>query len=150
MSVDLMSAIEQEVVIRAPRSRVWKALTTPSELGTWFRCTLNAQDLRVGEAVNGVSTYPGHEGTAFTLEIVEKVPEQRFAWRWHPGHADVGDPPTTVTFTLEDVAGGTRVRLLESGFDRISLARRAKAFAGNNEGWKLQMKNLYDYAQQNS
>jgi uncharacterized protein YndB with AHSA1/START domain len=150
MSVAMQSVIEQEVIIRAPRSRVWKALTTPSELGTWFRCTLSSKDFRVGETVNGVSTYPGHEGKAFQLEIVELVPESRFSWRWSPGAAGVGDPPTTVTFRLEDVPGGTRVGVTESGFDRISVERRAKAFEGNTQGWKMQTQNLSNYAEQNA
>ena len=147
MAVATQSIIQQEVIIRAPRSRVWKAVTAVSELSTWFRCTLNTQEFHPGDTVNGESTYPGHEGTAFTLEIVEKVPEQRFSWRWHPGHADVGDPPTTVTFTLDEVPEGTRVRLTESGFDRISLERRAKAFEGNTQGWAIQMQNLQNYAE---
>jgi uncharacterized protein YndB with AHSA1/START domain len=147
MAVATQSVIKQEVIIRAPRSRVWKALTTVSELSTWFRCTLNTKEFHPGDIVNGESTYPGHEGTAFTLEIVETAPEQRFSWRWHPGHADVGDPPTTVTFTLEDVPGGTLVRVTESGFDRISLERRAKAFEGNTQGWAIQMQNLQSYAE---
>ena len=147
MPVDLMNTIENQVTVRAPRSRVWKALTIPSELGTWFRATFSARDFRVGETINGVSTYPGHEGKAFALEIVELVPEQRFAWRWSPGKANAGDPPTTVTFELEDVAGGTRIKVTETGFDHIALERRAKAFESNTQGWKLQMQNLHDYVE---
>jgi uncharacterized protein YndB with AHSA1/START domain len=146
--VDQSLKVENETVVSASRARVWRALTDPSELSTWFRCTLSVKDFRVGEMVNGVSTYPGHEGTAFTLEIVEKVPQERFSWRWHPGHADVGDPPTTVTFILEEVPGGTRIRVTESGFERISLERRAKAFEGNSKGWAIQMQNLHDHVEQ--
>lgn len=150
MPVGLMNTIENEVTIGAPRSRVWKAITTPSELGTWFHCTLTAKDFRPGEIVNGVSTYPGYEGKSFSIEILEKVPEQRFSWRWSPGAASKEDPPTTVTFELEEVAGGTRVKVTESGFDRISLERRAKAFEGNTKGWQIQMQNLHDYVEQKS
>lgn len=148
MPVDLMNTIENEVTIRAPRSRVWKALTTPSELGTWFHCTLPTQEFRLGEIVNGVSTYPGYEGKAFSFEVIEKVPEQRFSWRWSPSAASKDDPPTTVTFELEEVAEGTRVKVTESGFERISLERRAKAFEGNTKGWAIQMQNIHDYVEQ--
>jgi uncharacterized protein YndB with AHSA1/START domain len=150
MTVAEMSTIVQETTIRAPRSRVWQALITPSELSTWFHCTLTSKDFRPGEKVNGVSTYPGCEGKAFLLEIVEKVPEQRFSWRWRPGKASEGDEQTTVTFELEDVAGGTRVRVTETGFDRISLESRAKAFDENTNGWKIQVQNLQNYAEQNA
>ena len=150
MTVATASIIEQEITIRAPRSRVWKAITTPSQLSTWFHCTLSAKDFRPGLKVNGASTYPGCEGKAFTLDIVENTPEQRFSWRWTPGASSPEEPPTTVTFELQEVAGGTRVTVTESGFDRISLERRAKAFEGNTQGWKIQMKNLENYVEQNA
>ena len=148
MAVASMNTIEQQITIKGSRSKVWKALTTPSELGTWFRCTLSAQEFRVGQTVNGVSTYPGYEGKKFELEITEMVPEQRFTWRWRPGAAAASDPPTTVTFTLKEVDGGTQVTVVESGFEQISLERRAKAFEGNTQGWKIQMQNIHDYVEQ--
>ena len=150
MAVAEMSTIVQEVTINAPRARVWHALTTPAQLGAWFRCTLNAHEFRVGDKINGESTYPGCEGKAFTLKIVEMVPNQRFAWNWCPGKSAPGEPETTVTFDLEEIAGGTRVKVTETGFDRISLERRAKAFDDNNNGWKIQMQNLRNYAEQNA
>jgi len=148
MAVAQMSTIQEQVTIRAPRGRVWKALTTPSEFGAWFHATLSASEFRAGERVSAVSTYPKCEGMQFVLEIVETVPEERFTWRWSPGLATSDDPPTTVTFTLEEVAGGTLVKVTESGFDRISLERRAKAFEDNTQGWKIQMQNLHNYAEQ--
>ncbi len=154
MAVEQMSRIENQTVIKAPRSRVWKALTTPAEFSTWFRAKLEVEEFRVGERVNGISTYPGSEGKSFFLMITEMVPQTTFAWEWAPGGksnpAPDSDPFTTVVFELEDVPGGTRVRVTESGFDHISLARRAKAFEGNTKGWEIQMQSLHDYAEQNS
>jgi uncharacterized protein YndB with AHSA1/START domain len=146
--VDQSLKIENQTVIRAPRSRVWKALTTPSEFGTWFRATLSAQEFRVGESINGVSTYPGSEGKGFALEIVEKKPESRFSWRWWPGASAPEEPKTTVIFELEEVEGGTRVKVTETGFDQMSLERRAKSFEGNSKGWAIQMQNLHDHVEQ--
>jgi len=151
MAVAEMSTIVQETTVRAPRSRVWQALTTPSQLSTWFHCTLDTHEFRVGDKVGGVSTYPGCEGKGFTLKIVEMVPNQRFAWNWRPGKsASPEEPETTVTFELEEIAGGTRVKVIETGFDRISLQRRAQAFEDNNNGWKIQIQNLRNYAEQNA
>jgi uncharacterized protein YndB with AHSA1/START domain len=115
---------------------------------------LSATEFRVGERVNAVSTYPGHEGTAFFLVITEITPETDFAWKWAPGaklaeSEEEEDPFTTVVFELEEVAGGTRVKVTESGFEHISLTRRAKAIEGNTKGWEMQMQNLHDYAEQN-
>jgi uncharacterized protein YndB with AHSA1/START domain len=147
MAVEQLSRIENQVMIRAPRSRVWNALTTPSEFSKWFHATVSVHEFGAGVRVDLVSTYPGHEGTAFFFEIVEKVPEHRFVWRWSPDGID--DPHTTVVFELEEVDGGTLVKVTESGFDRISIARRAKAFEGNTEGWQIQMQNIHDYVEQN-
>ena len=155
MSVAQQDRIHQEIVIKAPRSKVWKALTTPSQFSEWFRARLSAKQFRVGERVNAVSTYPGHEGTAFFLLITEITPETDFAWKWAPGgksteSTEDEDPFTTVVFELEEIPGGTRVKVTESGFEHISLARRAKAIEGNTRGWELQMQNLHNYAEQNS
>jgi uncharacterized protein YndB with AHSA1/START domain len=54
-------------------------------------------------------------------------------------------PTTLVTFELEEVAGGTRLTIVESGFDRIPLERRAKAFADNEEGWQVQLSLIARY-----
>ena len=155
MSVAQQDRIRQEIVIKAPRSKVWKALTTPAQFSQWFRAKLTATEFRVGDRVNGVSTYPGHEGKAFFLVITEITPETDFAWKWSPGgksaeSEEEEDPFTTVVFELEEVPGGTRVKVTESGFEHIALARRASAFEGNTKGWEIQMKNLHDYAEQNS
>jgi uncharacterized protein YndB with AHSA1/START domain len=96
-----------------------------------------------------VSTYPGHEGKAFSLEIVEKTPESRFSWRWWPGASAPDEPRRTVIFELEEVEGGTRVKVTEMGFDQMSLEPRAKAFEGNSRGWATQMQNLHDHVEQN-
>jgi uncharacterized protein YndB with AHSA1/START domain len=147
MPVEQLSNIEKSVFIRAPRSRVWKALTTASEFAKWFRVATK-DEFRVGARVNMESTYPGHEGKKFWLEVVEMEPERRFAWQWHPGDATQEDKPTQVVFTLDDVAGGTKVTVTESGFDGISLVRRAKAFESNTRGWGMQMENLRNYVEQ--
>ena len=46
---------------------------------------------------------------------------------------------------LEDVEGGTLVTVVESGFDRIALERRAKVFEDNSKGWEIQLDSLAEY-----
>jgi uncharacterized protein YndB with AHSA1/START domain len=148
MTVGQLTQIQKQISIRAPRSRVWKALTTPSDFSHWFRATLNAREFKLGERVDLESVYPGHEGVKFFFEIVEKEPEHRFVWRWTPGGEN--EPFTTVVFELVETKEGTLVTVTESGFDRISLARRAKAFESNTEGWKIQIQNIREYVEQNA
>jgi hypothetical protein len=61
-------------------------------------------------------------------------------------HVDYSAEPTTlVAFALEEVAGGVLLTVTESGFDRIPIARRAKAFTANEGGWGMMVKVLEEY-----
>ena len=69
------------------------------------------------------------------------APPHRLVWQWHPGEVDPNvdysrEPRTTVTFTLEPSDGGTQLTVSETGFDEISLARRAKVYRDNSQGWE--------------
>ena len=55
------------------------------------------------------------------------------------------EPSTLVAFVLEEVQGGTRLTVTESGFDQIPIERRAKAFAANEGGWAAQMQLIEKY-----
>ena len=55
------------------------------------------------------------------------------------------EPTTLVEFILEDTDGDTALTIVESGFDRIPLARRAEAFRMNDRGWAGEIKNLARY-----
>lgn len=137
--------IEEQVVLAAPRARAWRALTNADELGAWFGVNLAGASIAPGAQVQGNLTIPGYEHVVFDVLIEEVVPEQRFAWRWHPHAIDASmdysaEPRTLVTFTLEDApGGGTLVRVVESGFDALPAARRESAFLGNSGGWRGQL-----------
>ena len=139
--------IEKEIVIKAPRSRVWRAIVDRGEFGTWFKVALPAGTFSPGENVKGQITYPGYEHLVMDMEIVDVEPERRLSYRWHPGapepNADYSsEPKTLVTFTLEDVDGGTKLTLVESGFDQLPLHRRDAAYRSNEPGWAEQMQNI--------
>jgi len=137
--------IEEQVLLHAPRARVWRALTNPEELGAWFGVNLAGATIAPGAQVTGNITSPGYEHVVFQVLIEEMVPERRFAWRWHPHAIDPAvdysaEPRTLVAFTLEDAPdGGTLLRVVESGFDALPAARRATAFLGNSGGWRAQL-----------
>ena len=141
--------IEKKVVLRASRSRIWRAITTVEEFNSWFGVKLRGV-FSPGERLKGQITSPGYEH--LTLEVtVEKVePERLFSYRWHPyavkPDVDYSDEPTTlVEFKLEEMAGNTELTVVESGFDRIPLVRRAEAFRANGEGWAAQLENIARY-----
>ena len=137
--------IEKRVVLRAPRSRVWRAISDAKEFGTWFRITLDGA-FAAGKTVRG-----SHGPFKVEMQVERIEPERYFSYRWHPYPKDpaqdyAGEPMTLVEFTLEDAeGGGTALTIVESGFDQIPLARRAEAFRMNTEGWGGQIKNLERY-----
>ena len=143
--------IEKRVVLRAPRARVWRAITNADEFGTWFRIKLDGA-FTAGRAVRGKITIPGYEHLTVDMLVERIEPERYFAYRWHPYPIDPkvdysAEPTTLVEFTLEEVEGGTALTIVESGFDRIPLTRRAEAFRMNDNGWTGQIKQLAKYVE---
>ena len=141
--------IEKRVVLRAARARVWRAISDAKEFGTWFRMNLDGA-FAEGGTVRANVTIPGYEHLKVEMRVERMEPERYFSYRWHPYPNDPtidysAEPTTLVEFTLEDVEGGTALTIVESGFDRIPLARRAEAFRMNDAGWAGQIKNLAAY-----
>jgi len=139
--------IERTILIKAPRARVWRALANAEEFGNWFGVKLKGKTFAAGTRVQGQITYPGYEHVVFDVWIDRVEPERALAWRWHPASVDPGvdyskEPTTLVEFTLDEVDGGTRLSIVESGFDRLPPERRLNAFRMNSEGWNEQTKNI--------
>lgn len=137
--------IEKSILLRASRSRVWKALTDAEEFGAWFRVALEG-DFEVGKTIEGQITYPGYEHLRMEVRVERMEPEELFSYRWHPGGEEPKDPanePTTlVEFRLEEVEEGTRLTLVESGFDQLPPEAREKAWRENEGGWTIQMDHI--------
>jgi len=138
--------IEKEIVLRAPRSRVWRALTDAKEFGQWFQVEMK-DAFAPGAPARGRITHPGYEHLTFEVQVERMEPERLFSFRWHPYAVDPKqdyshEPTTLVMFELEAIPEGTHLRVTESGFDGIPLARRAEAFRMNSQGWAAQVENI--------
>jgi len=143
--------IEKRFEVRAPRARVWRAIADANEFGAWFGMRLEGA-FAAGRTVGGRLTIPNYDHLTLELQIERIDPEQYFSYRWHPYAIDPkvdysSEPTTLVEFRLEEIDGGkgTAVTIVESGFDRIPLARRAEAFRMNDAGWAGQAKKLAQY-----
>jgi len=141
--------IEKAVTLKAPRARVWRAIADARQFGEWFRVRLDGE-FAVGAIIRGHITYPGYEHVTMEVAVERMEPERFFSYRWHPYAIDPKvdyspEPMTLVEFTLEDAPGGTRLTIVESGFDRVPLARRAEAFRMNSDGWSEQLQNIERY-----
>ncbi len=91
-----------------------------------------------------------YEGIGFEITVEQVEPERLFSFCWHPGAVEPGvdyaaEPATLVTFSLEEVPEGVMLTVTESGFDQIPLARRAKAFTANEQGWSIQVRLIGEY-----
>ena len=138
--------IDKQIDLRAPIARVWRALTDYREFGQWFGVKLE-QPFAVGRVARGRITYPGYEHLILEATVVTLEPERLFSFTWHPYAIDPAvdysaEPPTLVEFRLEAIAAGTRLRVTESGFDKIPAGRRPLALRMNDGGWAEQMKNI--------
>lgn len=144
--------IEKEIVVQAPRAKVWRALTDFKEFGKWFQAEMK-DPFVAGAPSKGRITHPGYEHLIIEVQVERMEPEHLFSWRWHPYAVDPkhdysSEPTTLVVFELDEIPEGTRLKLTESGFDRIPLARRSEAFRMNSNGWAQQVHNIARYVGQ--
>jgi len=145
--------IEKRIEIKAPVSRVWRALTDHREFGEWFRVKLDGPFL-AGQLSTGHMTHPGYEHLKWEVMIEKIEPERLFSMRWHPYAVDPNidyskETPTLVEFTLEKTAAGTLLTVTESGFENVPADRRLEALGMNDGGWEIQVKNIETYVAQN-
>ncbi|HEY6970550.1 MAG TPA: SRPBCC family protein [Candidatus Angelobacter sp.] len=152
--------IEKKILLKAPRSRVWRALTDYKEFERWFGVRFD-RPFKPGEKMQGkiigtsvdAEIAKGQKQFAdipFEITIGRIEPERLFSFRWHPAAVDRNhdysqEPTTLVEFTLEDAPGGVLLTVTESGFDQIPLARRVQAFQMNEQGWEMVVKLIEKY-----
>ena len=149
MTVETTDKIEKEIIMRAPRSRVWKAISDSEEFGKWFGVKMH-DAFKPGAIARGAILVPGYEHLTLEVHIERMDAEHLFSYRWHPYAVDPkqdysSEPMTLVEFVLEEIAEGTRLTVTESGFDQIPVARRDEAFRMNSGGWTQQVKNVGKY-----
>jgi uncharacterized protein YndB with AHSA1/START domain len=163
MSAVTTDRIEKRVLLRAPRPRVWRALTDAQEFGTWFGVKFDGP-FTPGSLLRGVivptrvdaevaKAQQPYQGMPFEITVDRIEPETLFAFRWHPFAVERGvdysrEPTTLVVFALEEVPNGILLTVTESGFDQVPLARRAQAFTANEGGWTMVMTLIEKYLAQ--
>jgi len=156
--------IEKQILLRAPRARVWRALTNSTEFGNWFGVTFDGQ-FRPGAKMSGVivgtkvnaevaELQKPHAGKKFEITIERMDPEKLFSFHWHPHAVDPNadysaEPATLIVFKLEEKPEGTLLTVTETGFDQIPLVRRAEAFKANEQGWAVMINVVEEYLVQN-
>lgn len=152
--------IEKQILLRAPIARVFGAISNSDEFGVWFGVAFDGPFV-AGQRLSGkmrptqvdpevAKMQAAFEGMPFDLFVERIEPPRSFAFRWHPYAIEPGsdyskEPTTLVEFELTEVEGGTRLKITESGFDKVPLERRAKAFTENEGGWEHQTRLIQKY-----
>ena len=114
-----LKPLEKRAALSAPRALVWRALTDPKELATWF-----GRDARVDLRIDGryeilflMENPPGLQGGAGnTVQNFEPERLLHITWNAPPQFGALRDVRTQVHFELCDADSGTTVRLIHDGW----------------------------------
>ncbi|HLY56548.1 MAG TPA: SRPBCC domain-containing protein [Stellaceae bacterium] len=133
--------VVDEVFPHAPET-IWEALTTGALIARWLMAPTGFEPI-VGNRFTYKTTPAGAWDGLIRCQVLEVVPNERFAYAWTGGHeGNVGYGSrldTVVTFTLSRVADGTRLRVVHSGF---VLPKNETAFRSMSDGWKKVVRQL--------
>lgn len=150
----MADSIKKFIHINAPVERVWDALIDHEKFGAWFRVALD-QPFAIGQPSTGRMTYPGYEHYRWEARVVAIEPMTRFAYEWPAtgGDKDLMESGaavpewTLVEFLLEATGDGTRLTVIESGFDKVPEPRRTDVMRSNDGGWAEQVENIRTYVE---
>ena len=146
-------SVEREILIEASPEVVWAVITEPEQISRWFSDEADVEG-RVG--ADGTLTWrPGGRGgnkefdAIVPIRVVEAEPFRRFSFRWnHPQGAGPDQSNSAlVEFSLVEEAGGTRLRVLESGIGAVTHDEesRTRYREDHEQGWERHFGEMLDY-----
>ncbi|HWS51332.1 MAG TPA: SRPBCC domain-containing protein [Microbacterium sp.] len=135
-------SVRRTIRIAAPIDKVWRAVTEPEYISRWFgRTVLDG----TGVGATGTMTFPEDGPIPLRVEALEEM--RLIAYRWGNDDAaserpEVVDEATSTvfTFTLDELADGTRLTVVETGFDRTS--DPAANLESHRTGWVFELDKL--------
>lgn len=146
----MQDSIEKSISLKAPISRVWKAITDHQQFGTWFKVKFEGP-FKIGKPLKGQITYPGYEHLEMQVTPRDLQPETYFAFAWCPysdGKPEGKERATLVEFKLKAAGAETHLTIIESGFLALpDDPRRAEAYRMNTGGWDAQAQNIATYVE---
>lgn len=152
-----MESVEREVYVEARPEVVWAAVTQPDNLARWYAFGGAEIDLRTGgRLVMRWDERPGRWGGEGIKHreywgFVEKLePGRRFAYRYavEPGVEPAPGNSNLVEFTVTPEGEGTRLHVVETGFDRLEMSEDARIKYADEaaQGWDGGLATLTDLA----
>lgn len=140
----MQDVIIREITVKASKERVYKAITDPKEITTWFPDSIEGGTLEVGQRPIFVFEGEGHKARTY---IEAANPFSYFAYRWVPGISILLDDVlsvanTLVEFHIEELESGTKVTVKESGFASLPTEVAEQCLKENSGGWEYMMDRL--------
>ena len=140
----MQDVIIREITVKATKERVYRAITDPKEIITWFPDAVEGGTLEAGQRPIFIFENGAHKSQTY---IEAARPFEYFAYRWVPGSAGiVGDvlavPNTLVEFHIEELEDGTKVTVKESGFASLPAEVAEECFNQNSGGWEYMINRL--------
>lgn len=147
-------SVEREILIEARPEVVWRVITEPGHISRWFT---DEAEVEARPGASGTLTWkPGGRGAGekavdsiVPIRVVDAEPFRRFCFRWN--HPDGSEPDETnsalVEFSLAEEAGGTRLRVVESGIAAVTRGDEdmARYREGHIRGWEKHLGELLDH-----
>ena len=135
-------SVQRTIHIAAPIEKVWSAVTEPEHISQWFgKADFNGD----GVGTTGTLTFPGYGAVPLRIEAVDEP--RMISYRWGNDDAlgelaDRVDPEhsTVFTFTLDEAGDGTRLTVVETGFETTS--DPAANLESHREGWDSELDKL--------
>ena len=132
---DTHDIVVEEVLRHAPET-IWKTLTTGELIDRWLMKSTGFEAVQ-GTRFTLQTTPAGAWDGVIHCEVLEVMRNERLSYSWQGGHDDNAEYgsrlDTVVTWTLAKVDGGTRLRVVHSGF---VLPKNATTFRNLSEGWQ--------------
>jgi uncharacterized protein YndB with AHSA1/START domain len=146
-------SVEREILIEASPEVVWGVITEPEQISRWFS---DDADFEGRAGADGALTWkPGGRGgdkevdLVVPIRVVDAEPFRRFSFRWnHPQGAQPDQSNSAlVEFSLIEEAGGTRLKVVESGIDLVTHDEQSNAryVEEHGHGWGKHFGELRDY-----
>lgn len=143
--------IERNILIQAPITKVWNAITDPQQFASWFAEGVEGDFEMGSQPVLDEGKYG-----KVRIAIVARDEPSYFAWRWVSGMEFVPQgflgnplemPHTLVEFRLTEEGSATRLNLVETGFASLPEKYAAENLKDNIGGWTYMLARLIEWTE---
>jgi uncharacterized protein YndB with AHSA1/START domain len=131
--------VERSIWIKAPRERVWRAVTDAQQIQQWWGDYWEIPTLQVGGTVKF-----GTKDDPMLATIAVLNPPREFTIQWPP-QPQYHSIAMFTRYILEEENGGTRISVSETGFEALPDDIRQQRIDSTTQGYTTVLANLKTY-----